>query len=107
MNGKYLGVSDHAIRRYRQRIGRKQATKSKLKDHIKREVLYAMQNKHYTKMTHRAGACQNRSVYRIFARSFTAIATRQTVLTVYHKELGGDSHVESTSNPAQMQQATP
>lgn len=104
MNGKYLGITDHAIRRYRQRIGRKQASKAKLKEHIKKEVLYAMQNKQYATMTNRAGTCQDKSVYRIFARSFTAISTKSSVLTVYHKDSGGDHRVESTSDPTKVQQ---
>lgn len=106
MKGKNLSVSDHAIRRFRQRVGRKQATKARLKDHIRKEVAYAMQNKDYIELTSRAGTCQNKSVYRVFTRNFTAVATRRTVLTVEHKQSGGDSRVQSTPNPTEMQQAS-
>lgn len=102
MNGKYLHVSDHAIRRFRSRIGRKHATKERLRDFIRAQVVISMQEKRYTELTQSAGSLQNRSVYRVFTPTFVAITTRKRILTIEPKQ-GGASHANKSKHRPEVQ----
>lgn len=102
MNGKYLHVSDHAIRRYRRRIGRRHASKERLRDYIHKEVVTAMQSKRYQELTQTAGSLQNRSVYRVFTPNFVAITTRKKILTIEPKQ-GGSSHAKQSEHRPEVQ----
>lgn len=78
----YFSVSDHAVKRYKQRIGKKNAARKAIIAHIHRELRRAIAQKKYT--CKRDPLRPNHFKHATFeCESFVVVTSHSSVITIY------------------------
>ena len=86
MRGGLITVSDHAVKRYKMRIGKKNANKKRIIQTIRKEVLYHRKNPRRVRLSKELDSRGKPKFQYITCDQFIAVIGNNKVVTLYGKD---------------------
>lgn len=86
MRGGLITVSDHAVKRYKQRIGKKNANRKRVIQTIRKDVIYHMKNPRHVRHSKELDMRGKPRFQYVTCDRYIAVLGQNTVVTLYNKE---------------------